>query len=136
MAIFETIVILEPEMSPDDRNSIIEHIKGRAQSFSDRKKVNTKIIGEKRLAFAISNCSTGYYILFTYEAVQEDVLKLERQLRATDEVIKFMTVEAGNDTSDDLDDLDESEQNLYPNIKPTTKKTEPMDALKLIYGIE
>lgn len=142
MAIFDTIIVLRTDI-PDARlDTIVNSVTDLIQSFSKKKKVNINIVGEKRLAFEIAKCNAGYYVLFTYEATKEDVITLEKHLRITDEIIKYLTVKNEEDSDDILDDLEDptSEhrqyiQDLYPNVT-STKKTEPIDALKIIYGIE
>jgi len=142
MAVFETIIILRTDIPDARRDTIVNSLTELIQSFSKKKKVNINIVGEKRLAFPLSKSETGFYVMFTYEATDSDVITLEKHLLITDEIIKFMSLKLDEEenTIDELEDLDISEHttipDLYPEIKSTTKKNKPIDALILIYGIE
>lgn len=135
MAIFETIMILNTDIPFKRQVEITESFTGLIQSFSKKKKVNRNIIGEKRLAYPVAKDNTGFYVMFTYEATDSDVITLETQLRITDEIIKFMSLKLDEEkTRDELEDLDIDESEDMDTSEHTTKK--PIDALTLIYGIE
>lgn len=140
MAIFETIMILKTDIPFKQQVEITESFTDLIQSFSKKKKVNRNIIGEKRLAYPVSKSETGFYVMFTYEATDSDVITLETQLRITDEIIKFMSLKLDEEKiTDELEDLDISEHTTIPDdLHPETKSTKnkPIDALTLIYGIE
>ena len=135
MAIFETIMILKTDIPFKQQVEITESFTDLIQSFSKKKKVNRNIIGEKRLAYPVSKSETGFYVMFTYEATDSDVITLETQLRITDEIIKFMSLKLDEEKiTDELEDLDIDESEDLDTSEHTTKK--PIDALTLIYGIE
>ena len=54
--------------------------------------VNTKDMGQKKLAYPMRKCSEGYYVLINFEANPSLIAELERNYRITDEVIKFIVV--------------------------------------------
>jgi len=49
-------------------------------------------LGRRKLAYQVRKFNDGNYILFTVEADGAVVLELERRLRVTEQVIKFITV--------------------------------------------
>ena len=49
-------------------------------------------LGRRKLAYQVRKFNDGNYILFTVEANGAVVLELERRLRVTEQVIKFITV--------------------------------------------
>ena len=49
-------------------------------------------LGRRKLAYKVRKFNDGNYILFTVEANGAVVLELERRLRVTEQVIKFITV--------------------------------------------
>lgn len=137
MAVFETIMILKTDIPFKQQVEITESFTGLIQSFSKKKKVNRNIIGEKRLAYPVSKSETGFYVVFTYEATDEDDVNimLETQLRITNEVIKHISLKLDEENAiDELEDVDIDESENMDTSEHTTKK--PIDALTLIYGIE
>ena len=48
--------------------------------------------GKKRLAYRVDKHREGYYVLIQFTAGPQTVHELERRLRVTDAVIKFLTV--------------------------------------------
>ena len=55
-------------------------------------------MGKKKLAYPIKikdskhECKDGWYILFTYKMLPENIAKIETKLRVDGAVIKFLTV--------------------------------------------
>jgi small subunit ribosomal protein S6 len=48
--------------------------------------------GKRRLAYKVRKCSEGIYVLVVFSAKAETVKEIERRLRVSDVVIKFLTV--------------------------------------------
>jgi len=53
---------------------------------------NVEKMGKRRLAYMVRNFADGLYILFTIEGPGSAIHEVERRLRVTDSVIKFITV--------------------------------------------
>lgn len=122
--IYETIIILNPKIK--DLKKQFKELQEMYKKFSHahKKKVDYKDLGEKKLAYKIKECETGYYLQFQWAGTSDEVVETERQLRINDAVIKFITVKLDEDDYD-LPDLDEaSEQNH--SAKP--------DALDVLLG--
>ena len=49
-------------------------------------------MGRRKLAYTVRKCAEGHYVLLTLEANGPVVLELERRLRVSEQVIKFLTV--------------------------------------------
>ena len=48
--------------------------------------------GKKRLAYPINDITDGYYVLFNLEAPAELPVELERNLKISEDVLRYMTV--------------------------------------------
>ena len=48
--------------------------------------------GKKRFAYTINDLDEGYYTLVNFTAPSEFILELERVLKITDGILRFMTV--------------------------------------------
>jgi small subunit ribosomal protein S6 len=54
-------------------------------------------MGKRRLAYMVGKFADGNYILVTVEGTGEMVKEIERRLRVTEQVIKFITVRIDED---------------------------------------
>ena len=74
MDIYETIMILNPDLTDTEINNKIKKYTKILQKFSTTKKVRAEDIGIKKLAYDIKGYEYGHYLLFTYEAPSEQKL--------------------------------------------------------------
>lgn len=88
---YETIVIVDPDLSEPDRNQrfdkiidLIDQMKGVLIENDDW--------GNKRLAYEIRKKTRGYYMRFDYCGTGEIVAELERNFRIDDKFLKYMTI--------------------------------------------
>jgi small subunit ribosomal protein S6 len=63
MAKYELMVIIDPSLSEEDRNSSIDNLKSILEKYS-AKITKEDVWAEKKLAYKINKSETGYYILF------------------------------------------------------------------------
>lgn len=110
--IYETVVIFNT--TEKDKEKVIEKevdkMTKQLQTYSLTKKVNTDYIGEKKLAYEVRGYTTGFYAIFNWQGTSDNMIELDRLLRANDTVIKFITVKHDDDSEPELEDLDTSEQ--------------------------
>lgn len=88
---YETIVILNPDLSEDDRSSLL----GRIRELIPQQEgvlIQEEIWGTKKLAYEIKKKPRGYYVRFDYCGLGSLVDELERSLRIDDRVMKYLTV--------------------------------------------
>ena len=83
--------ILEP--NPDDEAT--KALIGQIEEFIGKQGVSiegTDPWGKRRLAYRIGRHTEGYYVLSRIKAEAEAISELERRLRVTDGVLRFLTV--------------------------------------------
>jgi small subunit ribosomal protein S6 len=88
---YELMFIVRPDMADEDLDKLIsnlEHTVGAASGAV--KKVDR--MGKRRLAYMVHKFREGIYILMVIEGVGSVIHELERRLRVTEQVIKFLTV--------------------------------------------
>jgi small subunit ribosomal protein S6 len=99
MRIYEVIFILRPDLPEEEIEQVVEHVKTTITSGGGTvDKVDAW--GKRRLAYRVRRNSEGYYVLVQYsvETANAGVAKeVERRLRVTDPVIKFLTVRIDED---------------------------------------
>jgi len=88
---YETIYIINPNISDDDYQSVIEKFN---KSIEQQKGViiKTKEWGKQRLAYEIKKFDRGSYIHMVYCGDAGTVLELERIMKLDDRILKFQTV--------------------------------------------
>jgi len=88
---YETVTIIDPDLSGDQREPVIERISGLITQ-QDGMMVFKDEWGSRKLAYDIKTKSRGYYIRFDYCGTGSIVNEIERFCRIDDRVLKYMTV--------------------------------------------
>lgn len=88
---FETLLLLSPEYSAEERQGVLDNL----TAIMDRE--GGKILevdewGMRDLAYAVQKMDRGYYVRLEYTAPGTLVAELERNIRMTDGILKFVTV--------------------------------------------
>ena len=88
---YETIFILDPDVSEEQRGSVF----GRLADLMSQKaglQVAQDEWGAKKLAYAIKKKHRGYYVRLDYCGGGDLVDEIERFFRIDDRVLKYMTI--------------------------------------------
>ncbi|MEE4607233.1 MAG: 30S ribosomal protein S6 [Desulfobacteraceae bacterium] len=88
---YETFVIIDPELSQDQREPLI----GRVEELVSQMGGFLVLIddwGERKLAYDIRKKGRGYYVRFDYCGLAPLVNEIERFFRIDDRALKYMTV--------------------------------------------
>jgi small subunit ribosomal protein S6 len=91
MRIYEELFIVRPDATDEEIDPLIEQIKGIVTSHGGTVDKTDKW-GVRRLAYRVQKRSEGHYILLQFSASPGTVHEIERRLRVTDMVLKFITV--------------------------------------------
>jgi small subunit ribosomal protein S6 len=91
MRTYETMLVLDPEMSREQVEGFIERLK---QFITDRgaELLKIKEWGINTLAYTIKRRKKGNYILLYMNGSTALVAELERNLRLMEEVLRYLTV--------------------------------------------
>jgi len=88
--IYEVMFIIRPDVPEDEVEKLITNLEGSVTSSGGT--VKTERMGKRRLAYTVRKFQEGIYVLMTVEGAGQMVHELERRLRVTEPVIKFLTV--------------------------------------------
>ena len=88
---YETIFIIDNDLSEEGRSPIFEKLKDLIQQH-DGLQVMLDEWGTKRLAYEIKKKARGYYVCLDYCGSGTLVNEIERSFRIDDRVLKYMTV--------------------------------------------
>ncbi len=89
--LYEVMFILRPDMVEEDADKLIAGFSTTVTNGGGAVKTVEKL-GRRKLAYMVRKFNDGNYVLLTIEASGPVVLELERRLRVTEPVIKFITV--------------------------------------------
>jgi small subunit ribosomal protein S6 len=88
---YETMYILRPDLGDELVDRAIERYQGllREQGVED---LDTQHRGKRRLAYEIKKHREGVYVQMNYSAPSTAIAVLEKAMRLSDEVIRYMTI--------------------------------------------
>ncbi len=91
MRIYEELFIVKPDAPEEEVDQFVEQI--RTQLTSAGATVDkVEKWGKRRLAYKVDKFREGSYVLFQFTSEPDVVKELERRLRVSDSVLKFLTV--------------------------------------------
>jgi len=89
--LYEVMFIVRPDAVEEDIDKLIAGFSENITKGGGVVKTVEKM-GRRKLAYMVRKFNDGNYVLLTIEANGAVVLELERRLRVTEQVIKFITV--------------------------------------------
>jgi len=89
--LYEVMFIVRPDVAEEDIDKLIAGFSATVTSGGGVVKSAEKM-GRRKLAYTVRKCAEGHYVLLTLEANGATVAELERRLRVSEQVIKFLTV--------------------------------------------
>ncbi|HZL26191.1 MAG TPA: 30S ribosomal protein S6 [Acidobacteriaceae bacterium] len=88
---YEIMFIVRPDVEEADLDKLIETISGYVTGGGGEIK-STEKMGRRRLAYTVQKFNDGFYILLIVAAPASLISEIERRLRVSEPVIKFITV--------------------------------------------
>ena len=98
---FETLLLLSPELSAENREGIINAL----TAIIAREKgimVEVDNWGMRDLAYPVRKLMRGFYVRLVYQAPAELIAELERNVRITDGIFKFVTVKLADEVAGEV----------------------------------
>ncbi len=114
---YEVMFIVRPDMVEEDLNKLISTLDSTVASAGGTAK--TEVWGKRRLAYKVAKFNDGIFVLMMIEGAGALVHEVERRLRVTEQVIKFLSVR----TDEELKRLDKVKK-----LRDAKKKTSAMPA--------
>jgi small subunit ribosomal protein S6 len=90
--LYEVMFIVRPDVEDEEVDKLIAGFTATVTAGGGVVKSVDKSYGRRKLAYVVRKFADGNYILLTIEANGAVILELERRLRVTEPVIKFITV--------------------------------------------
>jgi small subunit ribosomal protein S6 len=91
MKVYETLLIIAPTTSDEERVKILEELKNY---ITNEKGTIEKLDnwGMRKLAFPVKKFTEGLYVHFIYQGPPGIVQRFERKLKITENIIRYLTV--------------------------------------------
>ena len=87
---YESVIIIKPNLDEGEIEGIITEITDLINQNGEVTKVEK--MGVRKLAYEISKCKEGHYVVIYFEADPSIISELERNYRINENIIKFITV--------------------------------------------
>lgn len=91
MAGYETLMLLSPELGEENRKEILEKMTGIIAAQGGEL-TETDEWGMRTLAYPVRKQTRGFYVRLVFNAPGALIAELERNIRITDGIFKFITV--------------------------------------------
>jgi small subunit ribosomal protein S6 len=88
---YEIMFIVRPDVEEAELDKLIETFSGYITTGGGSI-TSTEKMGRRRLAYTVKKFNDGFYVLLIVEAPASLISEIERRLRVSEQVIKFITV--------------------------------------------
>ena len=96
---YETTVIVQPEISSEGTEAILQKMDGVLEQEGATRLMCTDL-GKRKLAYEIAKFQKGHYYVLSFLDDGKVVSELERNLRIEESVLRFMTVKVLDEVVD------------------------------------
>jgi len=94
---YETLLIINPNLSEEEVESIAQKIKKIMEDLG-ASIIQVENWGKRRLAYEVKKFKKGYYLSYDYRVEASDMLKkLDAALRYDEQILKYMSVRMKED---------------------------------------
>ena len=94
--VYEVVFIVDPDTPEEDLTRLTENLRG---VVTDQGGTITKseVMGRRQLAYKVGRKNEGVYVLFEIEGTGAEIAELERRMRVSDQVLRYLTVRVDED---------------------------------------
>jgi small subunit ribosomal protein S6 len=117
---YELMFIVRPDMVEEELNKLISTLGSSVTAAGGT--IKSEVWGKRRLAYMVNRFNDGIFVLLIIEGAGSIVHELERRLRVTEPVIKFLTVRTDEETKrlDKIKKIRESRKKASAAPAPVT----------------
>ena len=91
MANYEMMLIVNPTLSEEDRNTSIDSLKGVLKKYS-AKNLKKDSCGDKKVAYKINKSDRGYYILLDLDLDWKNIKDISKEINLDKNIWRYMFV--------------------------------------------
>lgn len=96
MRVYEVLFIVAPSVEESDVDALVTQMSDVATNQGARiAKIDR--MGRRRLAYPINKFKDGHYAVLTVEGTGAEIAEIERRMRVTDTIIRYITIRIDED---------------------------------------
>lgn len=88
---YEILFIVDSALEDERKEAAVEMVKETISTDGEVEKVD--VWGNKRLAYPINKKNEGYYVLINFKASKDLPTELNRKLRISDSILRYLIVD-------------------------------------------
>ena len=111
MPLYESIYIIRQEVSSNDVDKLTDNFINLLKD-NGGEVVKQEYWGLRTLAYEIRNNRKGHYVMLGVQASHSAIMELERKMRLSEDVIRFLTIAVEEISSDVSPVLKSREENI------------------------
>lgn len=127
MTEYETTVIIRPDISGDEVESTLDRVRDSV-SKQGGKLLAINHWGKKKLAYEIKKHTRGIYVNTSFLGGNDLIAELERNLRISDNVLRYLTIQIHKDVNPADRDVADYQVPEYNAEEPEEEEDEPFSA--------
>ena len=94
--VYEVVFIVDPDTPEAEATSLVDNLQ-KIVTDQGGAVARSESMGRRQLAYKIGRKTDGNYWLFEVEGTGSEIAELERRMRVSDAVIRYMTVRVDED---------------------------------------
>ena len=94
--VYEVVFIVDPDTQEEDMTRLTQNLSGVVTDQGGHI-VRREVMVRRQLAYKIGRANEGIYVLFEIEGTGREIAELERRMRVSDQVLRYLTVRVDED---------------------------------------
>ena len=94
--VYEVVFIIDPDTSDEDTARLTENLQ-HVVTEQGGTITKSETMGRRNLAYRIGRKTDGIFMLFEIEGTGGEIAELERRMRVSDQVLRYLTVRVDED---------------------------------------
>ena len=94
--VYEVVFIVDPATPEEDLTRLTENLRAIVTDQGGTV-TRSEVMGRRQLAYRIGRSNEGVYVLFEVEGTGREISELERRMRVSDQVMRYLTVRVDED---------------------------------------
>jgi small subunit ribosomal protein S6 len=125
---YESIVVLDPDLHDDDIKAFTEKYSQLIMTQGGEV-IKVEDWGTKKLAYLVRKRDKGHYILFDYVGNPALIFEMERQLKISEDVMKYLSVKLDDEVDLEAFKQQAKPQEPAPEEAPAAEIAAPVEAV-------
>ena len=94
--VYEVVFIIDPATGEEDSTRLVENLQ-KIVTDQGGEITKSESMGRRQLAYRIGRNTEGHFMLFEIEGTGGEIAELERRMRVSDQVMRYLTVRVDED---------------------------------------